>query len=464
MKWSPRFFRALAWCALFISAAAAPFILFAGLEGRADIARGFTVTVVLGVFLGGVTLAGTRKVHSPAGASAALRLALFGWLLSPLLAAPPLVAATGSLPRGVFEAFSALTTTGAITLSPEAAGVSITLWRCVLAWLGGLGSLVLAATVFAALDRRGVGLRRTYLLTVEHADLFTNFGRALRRFGAIYMGLTLTGFMLLLLLGTPPYDSLCLALSGLATAGLTPRSEALDLWMSPMAQCVLALICLSGAWNMAVQYDLASRRRISRGSGELRAILVLGLGAALYLAVSGHPGQALPGALDMVFAVTTAGFQTQAAPVLPLTLLVLIAMAGGSTISTSGGIKMPRILLLLRRAGGELSSLSHPSAAVRTRFIGRPVSDSALAGVWVYALAYPAALGLGAVALGAAGVTFEQAWMVSTASLVNAGPLAGVDYAALPPAALAVSGFIMVLGRLEVLAAAAAFYVIFARD
>lgn len=464
MPWSPRFFRALAWCAIFISAAAAPFILFAGLEGRADVARGFTVTVVLGAFLGGVTLAGTRKIHSPARASAALRLALFGWLLTPLLAAPPLVAATGSLPTGVFEAFSALTTTGAITLSPEEAGVSITLWRCVLAWLGGLGSLVLAATVFAALDRRGVGLRRTYLLTVERSDLFTNFGRALRRFGAIYVGLTLAGFMALLLMGTAPYDSLCLALSGLATAGLTPRSEALDVWLSPAAQAVLAIICLLGAWNMAVQYDLASRRRITRGSGELRAIVVLGLGAGLYLALIGKPGQAFAGALDMVFAVSTAGFQTRPESVLPLMLLLLIAMAGGSTISTSGGIKMPRILLLLRRAGGELSSLTHPSAAVRTRFIGRPVSDSALAGVWVYALAFPAALGLGAVLLGVSGISFEQALMVSTASLVNAGPLAGVDYATLPASALTISALIMVLGRLEVLAAAAAVYVIFARD
>ncbi|MBL4544960.1 MAG: hypothetical protein JKP95_04270 [Oceanicaulis sp.] len=97
-----------------------------------------------------------------------MRLAFFGWVLVPLLAAPPLIAATGSMSSGIFEAYSALTTTGAIIKSPEEAGVSITLWRCVLAWLGGLGSLVSAATVFAALDRRGVGCR-TYLLTVGRA-------------------------------------------------------------------------------------------------------------------------------------------------------------------------------------------------------------------------------------------------------------------------------------------------------
>ncbi|MBL4544958.1 MAG: hypothetical protein JKP95_04260 [Oceanicaulis sp.] len=141
-------------------------------------------------------------------------------------------------------------------------------------------------------------------------------------------------------------------------------------------------------------------------------MLVLGLGAALYAAVTIDLSHAWASGLDMLFAITTTGYQTASQPVLPLTLLVLLAMAGGSTISTSGGIKMPRILLLLRRAGGELSSLSHPSAAVRTRFIGRPVSDSALTGVWVYALAYPAALGLGAVALGMTGASFHDSWAV----------------------------------------------------
>jgi trk system potassium uptake protein TrkH len=97
------------------------------------------------------------------------------------------VIANNSLAVGVFEAYSALTTTGAVALGPEDAPQSIILWRCLLAWMGGLASLVFAATVFAALDRRGVGLRRTTLLTVERADLFTNFGRAVRRLGAVYV-------------------------------------------------------------------------------------------------------------------------------------------------------------------------------------------------------------------------------------------------------------------------------------
>lgn len=464
MPLSPRLFRALAWCALFIAIAAAPFILFAALEGRDDVARGFMITAFGGLFLGGLVIAGTGQVVRPAGASAALRLSLFGWLLTPVLAAPPLVAATGSTSAGLFEAYSALTTTGAILISPEEAGRSITLWRCTLAWLGGLGSLVLAATVFAALDRRGVGLRRTHLLTVERADLFTNFGRALRRLGVLYIGLTLTGAFLIMQTGASAFDALCLALSGIATAGLQPQSGPLLDWLSGPSVFVLMLMCLSGAWNMAVQYDFLSRRRASRGTGELRAIIVVGIAAAALAFVLGRPGAALESFFDAVFAITTAGYQSGSVPIAPLTVLVLLAMAGGSTISTTGGIKLPRVLLLMRRAGGELSMLSHPSAAVRTRFVGRPVSDSALAGVWVYALAFPITLGLGAMLVALVGADFEAAWSVAAASLVNAGPLAGDAYQALPPASLAVSVLLMVVGRLEILAAAAAVFVIFARD
>jgi trk system potassium uptake protein TrkH len=225
---------------IFISLAALPFILFAGLEGRGDIARGFTVTVATGRVYRRHRSRGDR--HRSIARRGQRRLAAGAfWVGSGPSAG---VAAADRRHRlacrqGVFEAYSALTTTGAIIQSPEEAGVSITLWRCVLAWLGGLGSLVLAATVFAALDRRGVGLRRTYLLTVEHSDLFTNFGRALRRFGAIYVGVTLAGFVLLMLLGTAPFDSLCLALSGIATAGLAPRQERL------MSGCRLSLKAFS---------------------------------------------------------------------------------------------------------------------------------------------------------------------------------------------------------------------------
>ena len=357
-----------------------------------------------------------------------------------------------------------MTTTGAVLGALEETSRAIVLWRSYLAWLGGLASLVLAATVFAALDRRGVGLRRTSLLTVERADLFTNFGRAFRRLGVVYGLVTALGAVMLMITGAAPFDAVCLALSGVATAGLAPQAGPLSEWLPPASILILAALCLAGAWNFAVLYEWLSRFRLQRGTGELRAMTaiagVCGVGAMAFAGIGSVPA----GVLDGLFAITTAGYQTAATSPVPVTVLLLLAFIGGSTISTSGGVKMPRILLLLRRAGGELSLLSHPSAAVRTRFAGRSVFDEALAGVWVYALAFPVALGFGAVAIALGGAGFEPAWRTAAASLSNMGPPAAADFAQLPPASLLVSAVLMIAGRLEVLAAAAAIYVIFARD
>lgn len=464
MRLSPRLFRALGWCALVIGVSAAPFTGLAALEGDDAGARGFFVSAVIGLFTGGAILAGTNRLIRPAGAPAALRLAFYAWIFTPLLAAPPLAAASGGAVAGFFEAFSAMTTTGAVLTGPEEASRSIILWRCYLAWLGGLASLVLAATVFAALDRRGVGLRRTSLLTVERSDLFTNFGRGFRRLGAVYALVTLTGAVAMMSTGAAPFDALCLALSGVATAGLSPQEGPLLTWLPAPAVLALALVCLAGAWNFAVMYEYLSRYRLQRGTGELRAMVAVGLISVLVAMIVGGPGAALQGGLDGVFAITTAGYTAGAEAVLPAAGLLFLALVGGSTISTSGGVKMPRILLLLRRAGGELSLLSHPSAAVRTRFSGRPVSDGALAGVWVYALAFPVALAAGAALVALDGAEFDVAWRAAAASLSNTGPLAAADFSALSGPALMVCMALMVAGRLEVLAAAAAIYVIFARD
>jgi trk system potassium uptake protein TrkH len=464
MALSPRLFRALGWCALIIAGLAAAFTPLALLEGDANAARGFFFTAVAGGFAGGVAVAGTARVKSSAGASAALRLAFYGWLILPPLAAAPLTAASGSLVTGVFEAYSAMTTTGAVLVAPEEASRVIVLWRCVIAWLGGLASLVLAATVFAALDRRGVGLRRTSLLTVERSDLFTNFGRAVRRLGLAYALLTGVGFLALALTGSPAFEALCLALSAAATAGLQPFSGGLTEGLSAAGIAVLAAVCLLGAWNMAVQYEALTRLRTTRGSGEMRAMLVIAFVIGAVALVSAGPAAFAPSFFDAIFAVTTAGFQTTSQSFVPPAALVLLALLGGSPISTAGGVKMPRVLLLLRRAAGELSLLSHPSAAIRTRFASRNVSDEALAGVWVYALAYPAALALGAVLIGVGGADFESAWLLSGAALTNAGPLAGEAWAGQGPVSLGAAAFLMVVGRLEVLAAAAAIYVMVARD
>ncbi|MEO1038142.1 MAG: potassium transporter TrkG [Pseudomonadota bacterium] len=461
---SLRLLQALGWCWLIVGGFAAPLAAGAAAEGAGEVARGFALTAAAGVFLGGLSLTSTRGAQAPADTATALRLLLYGWLTTPVLAAPALIASTGGFASGLFESFSALTTTGASVVVPEDAPRSIVLWRGLLQWLGGLASLVLAVTVLATLDAKGPGLRRSTLLTVEGDDVFTNFGRAIRRIGSTYLGLTILGVGLLMATGAQPFSALTLAMSAISTGGMTPQSGPLGDWLPLAAILVTALICLSGAWSMALQYELVTRRRLMRSPGDLRAMMVLALAGGVAAAVFAGAGEFPMAALDAWFAVTTAGFSADGAAHLPAIILVTLALIGGSAVSTTGGVKIPRVLLLARRAREELILLSHPSAAVTTRFAGRPASDAALLSVAVYALAYPLAMGAGALLIGAAGADFSEAWLLSGAALANAGPLTGADYASLPDSVLYVLIPVMIVGRLEVVAFAAALFVIFTKD
>lgn len=463
MGLSPRLFRALGWCWLIVGLAALPFIAIAAAEEAAAAARGFAASAVLGLFAGGLSLAATQGLKGRAGPRTALRLALYGWVTTPLIGAPPLIAAASGTIPGVFEAYSALTTTGASVLEADLQPRSILLWRAALQWIGGFASLILAATVFAALETPGLGLRRSTMLTVTEEDLFTNFGRAARRLGLVYGLVTVFTVLGLGLTRLDAFDALCLAFSAVSTGGMVPQSGPLGDWLPIPAQIILGVCTLLGAWNMALQYELIHRGRAVRLTGDLRAMVLTCLAIAVGAALLFGPAQAWPAFLDALFAVTTAGFSTGEGP-LPAVILLSLAVVGGSALSTSGGAKISRVILLLRRAGGELSVLAHPSAAIFTRFAGRHVSDAALLGVWIVVLSFPLAIGATAVLLGLAGLDFESAWQVAAASIANAGPLAAVDYAALPGGALVISALAMIVGRLEILAAAAAVFVVITRE
>lgn len=460
MGFSPRMFRALGWCWLVIGLAAVPFILIAAAEGADSAVRGFAVSAGLGIFAGGLSLASTRGIGGPARAVTGLRFLFYGWLSSPLIAAPPLIAAAGAGIPGLFEAYSALTTTGASVLVPDEQARSIVLWRAVLQWIGGFATLVVAATVFAALEPPGTNLRRSTLLTAGEEDLFLNFSKAVRRLGLVYGIITVAATLLLSMTALNAFDALCLALSAISTGGMTPQAAPLDQWLPVSAQAILAITCLLGGWNLALQYELLSRGRAVRLSGDLYAIVATCLALALLAGLVFGPQAAGPALLESIFALTTAGFQAGAETVFPVVLLLSLAVIGGSALSTSGGVKITRIILLLRRAGGELSLLAHPSAAVYTRFAGRHVSDTALLNVWVFALSFPFAIGVTGVALGLSGLDFSAAWQVAAATIANAGPIAQIDYAGLSGPAQLIAILAMVAGRLEILLAAAAVFVI----
>lgn len=434
---------------------------------EAHLAPFFITTAGLAFVPGTLVLTATRGILVGASALDALGLALLGWVTAPAFAALPFwLTGYFSPVDALFEAYSALTTTGATLLPADDLPRSLIFWRSILAWLGGFATLLLAIAVFAALDRDVPAIRRSALLTIRPDNVFSHLPVAARRVALIYAVLTAFTWLLLLLAGNGLFDASVLAMAAISTAGYAPADGGLAVNYGGLSTAIVALGCLAGTVNIALFWDVLRDRSVLKDP-DLAGIaaLVGGLGLLYLLAA---PGDALTRFVDAFFVVSTSGF-TVADPVSPVPVAaVFVALIGGAAASTTGGVKISRILLLWRRMGSELAVLSDPSSIVPVTFRGRSVRDTALIGIWAYVLGFLACLGAGSLALALTGLDFETAFLANAAALANAGPLlnethGGQGWQALADGAKPILISAMILGRLEVLAAVAAVWALFIR-
>lgn len=433
-------------------------------------AMAFAVNALIPLLVGGmITLATSQANRRTQNADVSAFVAL-AWGITPLFAAPgfSLLLADFTAMDSVFEAYSALTTTGAILLPPADAGRDIVLWRCVMSFAGGFATLVFAAGLLAVLDRGAQQLRKTILLTIDQENVFAHLHVVARRIFIVYALLALTVFLLLVMSGVPAFDALCLSLSSLSTGGYTPVGGPLTIHYPALATAILCAACLFGSINIAVLWTL-NRGRDLRPDPELLGFF--GLIAALWgiSMLSVDTAQPLTTLAEAVFAITTAGFTASAeSGFLPIAAL-FVALVGGSAASTTGGIKVSRFVLLWRQIFTDLGRLPHPSSVLNMRYRNKDARSGGFTALWTTVLAFVATVTIATMIGSALGDGFEQGWTAAMAAVANAGPLfdrseGGQSWAVFSTPSQILYIVVMVLGRLEVMAGVAALLAILRKD
>jgi trk system potassium uptake protein TrkH len=391
------------------------------------------------------------------------------WVVLSLFATLPFLTSgsTTSFTAAWFESMSGVTSCGA-TVFPEVGHLpaSVLLWRSMTQWFGGFGIVLI---VLAITPRLGINKYALYTAEASGAD---NNGRnavrtvvTVRRTLAVYLLLTLFFIVLLLASGMQLWDAVNLTFTNISSGGFSVNTDSIAS-LTHLQQYILAAAMFFSGVNFSLLYLLFTFRwrQLGHKFDQFRAFVTVYLLAVAFVTMGlhWHSGTAWSEALRLGIVQTVSALTTTGSVVADYTLwwtpltfvLLMLALTGGMAGSTSGGLKIMRIVILLRNARAILRDRLHPNVVNPVRLNGKPVSGHLSNNVMVIFIVFGASLMLGVMGLMLCGVSPSEAIGASVGCLSGFGPGLGASggfgsYAHFSAPALWFSSFLMLMGRLE---------------
>ncbi|MGC8817087.1 MAG: TrkH family potassium uptake protein [Candidatus Hadarchaeum sp.] len=411
----------------------------------------------------------------------ALVMAALAWLLAPLLASIPiwLSHSMASLLDACFEGISGFTGTG-LTLVPDIDHMSrsINFLRHFLQFVGdGIGIIVISLSILGRTEMSSVLAFRGEAKEIGIRPSIVRTSRIIIGIGVMFLALgtvlfTVAGIQEGLDPGQAFFDGLNHAMTGYATGGFTTHSQSLLYYHSLWIELAAMVTMIIGALNFNLHYAvLGGRRSEILRNLEVRvlvfAMLAFGfLVSANLMAVKLYPTtEALfrKGFFQVISAQTTTGFQTVPPvhlmlvwPVFSILILSVAMLLGGSANSTSGGVKMLRVGVLLKSLVNEIKRSLLPSTAVVGGSFHHveetPLTDKIIRGAAVISLGYLLLFSFGTMITVLHGYGLEDAMFETASALGNVGLSSGITSPAMPALLKVTYMFLMWAGKLEVIA------------
>mgnify|MGYP004625184647 CR=1 FL=1 len=390
------------------------------------------------------------------------------WILLSAFGALPFYF-SGAIPRYIdcfFETVSGFTTTGATILAEiESLPRGILFWRSFTHWVGGMGVLVFVLAIVPLAGDRSMHLMRAEVPGPTVGKLVPRVRSTAMILYGIYIAMTVVEVIFLLAGGMPLYDSVVTAFSTAGTGGFGVKNASIAAYGSAYIEWVVTIFMALFGVNFNLFYFilLGQVGRAFR-SEELRWYLGIILVCTLAIAIDILPlysgfGEAVRySAFEVSSTITTTGFVTanyDLWPVFSRTIILLLMIAGACAGSTGGGIKVVRLIMMVKIARRELKRMIHPRSVSQIKVEGRPVEEETFKGVSAYLCLY-ALIACGAMLL----ISFDRLNIEETLSAVitclgNVGPGFGVvgpvgNFSTLSVFSKLVLSAAMLVGRLEI--------------
>ncbi len=385
-----------------------------------------------------------------------------------------------------FESASGFTTSGCTVIPDiEAVAKSILFWRSFTHWVGGIGIVIMFVAVLPYFGSGGKLIARSETTGPSPSRLRPRFRKNAGLIVKVYVAFTVIFTVALMMAGMSLFEALCHTFGGLATGGFSNRQASAAAFQSIPVEIILIACMIVGGTNFALfaEMGLGNWKAMFRDS-EWRlyiAILTLAtLAIALnltgvrgqfpdtgesYKPVEVHETQSFAHALrvasfHVASCMTTTGFVTEDFdrwPYFSRMLLVVVMICGGCAGSTGSGLKVVRVLMMLKAVYWRMEATFRPKTIRPLRIDGEVVSDDVQRRTAAFVYLYAMWFLLGCLVLSYLGLPFESAVTAMVSTLNNIGPgLEHVgairDYHLIGAPGTLFLSLTMLLGRLEMVA------------
>ena len=406
-------------------------------------------------------------------------LVAFAWIIVAIAGSLPFYF-TGAIPNYTdawFEAMSGVTTTGATIIGNvntlphlengiESLPKGILFWRSFLQWIGGMGIIVFTIAILPLLGVGGVQLFKAEVPGPVADKIKPRVKETAKILWMVYVGFTVLQMVLLRMAGMPLFDSICHAFTTMPTGGFSTQNASIAAYNSPLIQYIVIFFMFVAGINFTLHFRTITGNFTALFKDyELKVYIVTIVFATFVIFLSLSASNSdwshksfMVSLFQSIAIMTGTGYANADYEMWPyfcqlaLFILMFFGAMGGST---SGGMKLTRIIVLIKYAATETRRMLHSRAIIPIRIGERSINDDIVRNTLGFFLIYLSIFVLTALVLTAFNLDLISAFGAAASAIGNVGPAFGEfgptdNYALLNPIGKWMLSFCMLLGRLEI--------------
>lgn len=372
-----------------------------------------------------------------------------------------------AIPDAIFETASGFTTTGSSILSEiEALPHSVLFWRNFTVFIGGMGVLVFAVALLPKSSSDDIYLLKSEMPGPTFDKVLSRIRTIARVFYIIYTVLTVVLIAFLMAAGMSPFDAIVHAFATAGTGGFSNKNTSIAAFESVPIELILSFGMLIFSVNFNLYfYALRGRWRDAIRSDELRWFIVIVLAATAAITFNILPTyDSLWICIKDVFfnvstIISTTGFGTVDFcqwPMFSQLVLLILMFIGGCAGSTAGGLKISRVIALVKMGGKKLRQAINPKRVGVIVYEGKPMEERTQNDIALYFILYVITFMLLVVLISFENLDFATTFSAVATTFNNVGPGLGDvgptgNFGFLSDFSKLVLSFGMVAGRLEIM-------------